>query len=95
MARSFDASRSLLLWKVVLPGAAPLTVAGIRIGAGRAIRGAIVAEQLIGLIGLGGLIQRLGGAFAVADLYAAILFIGVIGVATVYLLGRMESRVVV
>jgi len=95
MARSFNASRSLLLRKVVLPGAAPLTVAGIRIGAGRAIRGAIVAEQLIGLIGLGGLIQRLGGAFAIADLYAAILFVGIIGVATVYLLGRMENRVVV
>jgi len=95
MARSFGAGRSLMMRRVILPGAAPLTVAGIRIGAGRAIRGAIVAEQLIGLIGLGGLIQRLGGAFAVAELYAAILFIGIIGVVTVALLGRMETRVVV
>ncbi|MGH8913405.1 MAG: ABC transporter permease [Acidimicrobiia bacterium] len=95
MARSFGADRSMLLRRVILPGAAPLTVAGIRIGAGRAVRGAIVAEQLIGLIGLGGLIQRLGGAFAVADLYAAILFVGVLGVLIVSLLGRLENRVVV
>lgn len=95
MARSFNASRSLMIRRILLPGAAPLTVSGIRIGAGRAIRGAIVAEQLIGLIGLGGMIQRLGGAFAVAELYAAIAFIGIVGVVTLSLLGRLERRVVV
>lgn len=95
MARSFNASRSLMIHRILLPGAAPLTVSGIRIGAGRAIRGAIVAEQLIGLIGLGGMIQRLGGAFAVAELYAAIAFIGIVGVVTLSLLGRLERRVVV
>jgi ABC-type nitrate/sulfonate/bicarbonate transport system permease component len=52
-------------------------MAGIRIGAGRAVKGAIVAERIVGPIGLGGLIQRLGGAFAVGDLYAVIIFVGV------------------
>jgi ABC-type nitrate/sulfonate/bicarbonate transport system permease component len=39
----------------------------------------IIAEQVIGLIGLGGMIQRLGGAFAVEELYAVILAIGLLG----------------
>jgi ABC-type nitrate/sulfonate/bicarbonate transport system permease component len=90
MGRSFNADRRVAFRRILLPGAAPLVMAGIRIGAGRAIKGAIVAEQIVGLIGLGGLIQRLGGAFAVADLYAVIIFVGVIGVATVSLLGRLE-----
>lgn len=93
MGRSFNADRSTMFRKVILPGAAPLVLAGIRIGAGRAIKGAIVAEQIVGLIGLGGLIQRLGGAFAVEDLYAVIIFVGVVGVASVVLLGRLEKRV--
>lgn len=90
MGRSFNADRQTVFRRILLPGAAPLVMAGIRIGAGRAIKGAIVAEQIVGLIGLGGLIQRLGGAFAVAELYAVIIFVGIIGVASVSLLGRLE-----
>lgn len=92
MGRSFNADRATTFRRILLPGAAPLVMAGVRIGAGRAIKGAVVAEQIVGLIGLGGLIQRLGGAFAVADLYAVIIFIGMIGVVSVSLLGRLEKR---
>ena len=41
-----------------------------------------------------GIIQRYGGAFAVEELYAAILFVGVGGAAVVFLIGRLERRVV-
>ena len=93
MGRSFNADRRTVFKRILLPGATPLVMAGIRIGAGRAIKGAIVAEQIVGLIGLGGLIQRLGGAFAVTDLYAVIIFVGVVGVGSVFLLGRLEKGV--
>lgn len=79
MSRSFGASESNILRRIVLPAALPLTLAGIRIATGRAIKGVIIAEQVIGLIGLGGMIQRLGGAFAVEELYAVILAIGLLG----------------
>jgi NitT/TauT family transport system permease protein len=94
MGRSFNADRRMMLRRVVLPGAAPLVVSGIRIAGGRAIKGAVIAEQIVGLIGLGGLIQRLGGAFAVEQLYAVILFVGLIGMTSVFLLGRLEKGVV-
>lgn len=92
MGRSFNADRSTTFRRILLPGAAPLVMAGVRIGAGRAIKGAVVAEQIVGLIGLGGLIQRLGGAFAVSDLYAVIIFVGAVGVISVSLLGKLERR---
>lgn len=94
MGRSFAADRSTMFRRIILPGAAPLVLAGVRIGTGRAIKGAIVAEQIVGLIGLGGLIQRLGGAFAVEDLYAVIIFVGVVGVLSVSLVGRLEKGVI-
>jgi NitT/TauT family transport system permease protein len=79
MARSFGASERQIVRRIVLPAALPLSLAGIRIATGRAIKGVIIAEQVIGLIGLGGMIQRLGGAFAVEALYAVIVFIGLLG----------------
>lgn len=92
MAESFEAGRWLTIRRVVIPASRALTLAGLRIGLGRAISGAIVAEQIVGVFGVGGLVQRLGGAFAVEPLYAVILFIGGIGVASLAMVNRIEKR---
>ncbi|HEX2154617.1 MAG TPA: ABC transporter permease [Acidimicrobiia bacterium] len=92
MARSFGANERQIVRRVVLPSALPLMFAGVRIAAGRAVRGVIIAEQVIGLIGLGGLVQRLGGAFAVENLYAVILFVGLLGLVTMESVAFAERR---
>ncbi|MGH8872409.1 MAG: ABC transporter permease [Acidimicrobiia bacterium] len=92
MAASVNAGRWLTIRRIVLPSARSLTLAGLRIGVGRAITGAIVAEQILGVMGIGGLVQRLGGAFAVEDLYAVIIFIGAVGVVSLALVNRIEER---
>ncbi|MDH3463530.1 MAG: ABC transporter permease [Acidimicrobiia bacterium] len=79
MAKSYLGTERRIVRRIVLPAALPLTLAGVRIATGRAIKGVIIAEQVIGLIGLGGMIQRLGGAFRVEELYATILAIGFLG----------------
>jgi NitT/TauT family transport system permease protein len=91
MARSFGAGRWLTVRRIVMPAAAGLVLVGVRIAAGRSIKAVIIAEQVVGLVGLGGLIQRLGGAFAVEQLYAVIAFIGIVGMATLTVLGRLEK----
>lgn len=92
MAQSFNAGRWLTIRRIVIPSARGLTLAGIRIGVGRSISGGIVAEQVVGVLGLGGLVQRLGGAFAVESLYAVIIFIGAVGVASLAFINRIEQR---
>jgi NitT/TauT family transport system permease protein len=92
MATSFGASERQVMNRVVLPSALPLTFAGIRIATGRAIRAVIIAEQVIGLIGLGGLVQRLGGAFAVEQLYAVVLFVGLFGLVSMETVSAVERR---
>jgi NitT/TauT family transport system permease protein len=94
MARSVGASRLLTFRRITLPSASTLILAGVRVAAGRAIKGAIIAEQVIGLVGLGGLIQLYGGSFAVEQLYAVILFIGIVGILVVRLLGLGERHLV-
>lgn len=92
MARSVGAGRLLTFRRITLPSSAALIMSGVRVAAGRAIKGSIIAEQIIGLVGLGGLIQRFGGAFAVENLYAVILYIGIVGILVVWLLGLAERR---
>jgi NitT/TauT family transport system permease protein len=92
LAASVNASRFLTIRRIVLPSARSLTLAGLRIGVGRAITGGIVAEQIVGVMGIGGLVQRLGGAFAVEELYAVIIFIGAVGVISLAAVNRIEER---
>jgi len=92
MAESMNASHWLTIRRIILPSARGLTLAGLRIGVGRAITGGIVAEQIVGVMGIGGLVQRLGGAFAVEQLYAVILFIGTVGVISLAVVNRVEDR---
>jgi NitT/TauT family transport system permease protein len=92
MATSFGAAESQVMNRVVVPSALPLMFAGIKIATGRAIRAVIIAEQVIGLIGLGGLVQRLGGAFAVEELYAVVLFVGLFGLVSMETVSVAERR---
>ncbi len=75
MARSFGAGEWEQVRRVIVPAALPLALAGLRVGIGRAVNGAVLGEMLISSVGLGGLMMYYGGAFRVDFLYALILLI--------------------
>ena len=79
MARAFGASERQLFRKVLLPGALPLTMAGLRLGIGRGVKGMITGEMFIALFGLGALLRKYGSRFDSARVFAILLV--VIGVA--------------
>lgn len=93
MARSFGAKERQLFWKVLLPGAMPLTMAGLRLGMGRAVKGMINGEMFIALFGLGALLRTYGNRFDSEKVFAILLV--VIGVALVFssLVQLVERRV--
>ena len=62
MARSFGANERQVFSKVLLPGSMPLTMAGLRLGMSRAVKGMISGEMLIAVFGLGGLLTKYGAA---------------------------------
>jgi NitT/TauT family transport system permease protein len=79
MARVFGATERQIFRRILLPGALPTIMAGLRLGIGRAVRGTINAEMLIGAFGLGALIRTYGGRFDAASVYG--LLAVVVGVA--------------
>jgi NitT/TauT family transport system permease protein len=75
MARSFGA-RELQLWlKVLLPGALPGIITGLRLGLIRSVSGMITVELLLLALGIGRLILDFQGSFQAANLYATIVVV--------------------
>jgi NitT/TauT family transport system permease protein len=81
MARSFGASEVAIARRVTLPAAMPLVMGGMRFAAARSIKGVIIGEQLISVVGLGALVQRYGVQFQFDQLYAVILIVAFAGLA--------------
>jgi len=91
--RSFGVSGASLYWKVVLPSSFPYIATGLRLGIGRGLVGAIVAEEFFQLVGLGYLIPYYASFFQVGKVIAIVVTIGLIGLALTETLKYVERRV--
>lgn len=88
-ARTFQHGRAATLWKVVLPSALPLILAGMRISLGIGLVLVVIAEMMAGTGGLGYLIIDMQRSFRIPDMYAWIVILAVLG----YLLNEAFVRI--
>jgi len=93
MAQSFNASERQLWVKVLLPGALPAIMTGVRIGLGRAITGMVVVELLMIATGIGRLLLFFGDHFDSASLYGVVFVVLAEAVILMELAKRFEQRV--
>lgn len=75
MARSFGAGERQIWTRVLVPGALPAVMTGVRLGLGRAITGMVIVELLMASVALGGLILDARATFDGPVLYATIVAI--------------------
>jgi NitT/TauT family transport system permease protein len=73
MARAFGAGEVALFGRIYLPAALPAVMLGLRLGAVQAVKGMVVGEMLISLVGLGERLIYYGNTFLITELYAVIL----------------------
>jgi NitT/TauT family transport system permease protein len=92
MARSFGASEPQIMRRVLLPGALPSVIAGLQLGVGRAIRGLINVEMLMGTAGLGALLRRYGARFDAASVYGVLIVLIALALAGSQLLRLAHKR---
>ena len=90
MANAFTASPLRQLRSVTLPSAAPLLVTGVRIGAVQGVKGVVSAEVLIGVIGIGQLLQE--STYILPQLYAIVSILILLSIALYLVLSGVESR---
>jgi NitT/TauT family transport system permease protein len=92
MAASYGASRPQTIWRIVLPDAFPLIVAGLRLAVGRAVKGMVNGELFIALVGIGGQAARYGKQFDFVSVWAIAVFIMALAVAINFGVSWLEKR---
>lgn len=90
MGKSFLASPSQVIQKIILPAASPVIFAGLRLGCAAGFIGAVLAELLITPTGIGDLISFNRSIADYPKMYAAILSIMVFSVLFIELLEWIE-----
>jgi NitT/TauT family transport system permease protein len=92
MARAFGAGRLELYRRVILPGALPAMLVGLRLGLSRGISGMVAVELLLVGVGLGRLIERFEGDFDAPGVYAVVVVTVAEAVLLTGVLQRVERR---
>jgi ABC-type nitrate/sulfonate/bicarbonate transport system permease component len=92
MCRSFLGSRPQQIVKIMLPDAAPLIFAGLRLGVSAGFIGVILAELLITPTGIGDLITFHQSTASYPEMYAAITSIVAFSALTLMVLQWVEVR---
>lgn len=93
MGRSYGAGEWQLLLRIILPAAAPMIMAGLRLGVGRAVTGMINGEMFIAVVGLGRIVTQAGGRFDGASVLAVLLVIIGVALGAVALVQAVDRRV--
>jgi ABC-type nitrate/sulfonate/bicarbonate transport system permease component len=75
MAASYGAGERQIWREVLLPGALPAIMTGVRLGLGRAVTGMVIIELLMVAVGVGGLILMYRGMFQPDLLYGVVVLI--------------------
>jgi len=92
IAQSFRASKRLTFRSVTVPSSIPFIITGIRIAAGRALVGVVVAEFIASNIGLGFYISVNGSFLNASRVMLGILLIGGFGIFVGEMIRRIERR---
>lgn len=93
VAYAHGAGEWQILREVTLPAIMPFIATGLRLGLGLALIGTVVAEFLIGLNGLGGIIIYYSARLRVAQVFAAVFVILIFGVGLMALAYALERRI--
>ena len=93
VGRAFRCSERQLWANIVLPGALPFIVTGIRLAVGRGMIGMVLADLYTAISGIGYLIVRTASTFQVDRMFVPIVTLGLLGVTLTALLRLAETRV--
>jgi ABC-type nitrate/sulfonate/bicarbonate transport system permease component len=92
VARAFRSNRLRVLFEIVLPSSVPYMLAGIRLAAGRALIGAVVAEFVLSIGGLGYFILYNSRTYHHDVAFVGVLLLAGFGVGFELLVNRCTRR---
>lgn len=93
MARSFGASPLDAFLKVYFWAALPEILGGVRIGVIRAVKGVIIGQLLISIVGFGALFELYSSQFLMAEFWAVLIVLFGLAFALSEFLAHLERKV--
>jgi sulfonate transport system permease protein len=93
VGRAFRCSERQLWVNIVLPGALPFIVTGLRLAVGRGLIGMVLADLYTAISGIGYLIVRTASTYQVDKMFVPIVTLGILGVTLTALLRVLEIKV--
>jgi NitT/TauT family transport system permease protein len=92
MGQSFSLSWSAIVRKIVIPGAMPGILSGLRVSLAIGIILLVAAEMLGAEYGIGAYILQAGSLYDLERLFAGVVILSVLGVVVNFLIGVVERR---
>lgn len=92
MSRSFGASR-FERFRIILWSALPEILAGVRLGVIRGVKGVVIGQLLVSIIGVGALFSLYSQNFLMAHFWALILILFAFALSLAELIARLEHRI--
>jgi ABC-type nitrate/sulfonate/bicarbonate transport system permease component len=93
VGKSFVASDSVILRRIILPATLPYIMAGIRLAVGRAVVAMVIAEFFTSISGLGAIIINSANNFDTATMFVPIVVLMVLAIGLNSLIGTVERWV--
>jgi NitT/TauT family transport system permease protein len=93
MAHSFGARKYQIYTKVLILSALPEILAGIRLGAIRGVRGVVIGQLLISIIGVGELFELYSQHFLMEEFWALVIIVFAFAFAVSEAVAYVERRV--
>jgi NitT/TauT family transport system permease protein len=93
MARSFGARPFQLYTKVLVLSALPEILAGLRLGAIRGVKGVVIGQLLVAIIGVGELFELYSNHFLMEEFWALVIIVFLFAFAVSEAIAFLERRV--
>lgn len=93
MAKSYGATKRTLYLKIILWSALPEILAGIRLGLIRGVKGVVIGQLLVAIVGYGALFETFSRNFRMADFWALTIILFAFALLIAELIERLEAKV--
>jgi NitT/TauT family transport system permease protein len=93
MARSYGASRPALYGKIIVWAALPEILAGIRLGLIRGVKGVVIGQLLVSIVGYGALFETFSRNFRMTQFWALTIILFGFALLIAELIERAEAKV--
>jgi len=93
MGRSFGATRWQICYKIIFLAALPEILAGIRMGFIRAVKGVVIGQLLISVVGIGQLFRIYIRSFLMSEFWALALVLFVVALGMAAIIGKLEKSI--